>query len=177
MKTYAIHTGHTTANGSNISNEVCQTLNRDSAPAIVHLPDGPGGGVMTVENDMTGTLRRETHGHEPVVAFAQNQLGELRIGEVTNTLNQNSNASGRNTPMVKTPFAVRRLTPTECERLQGFPDGHTAITYKGKPAPDGARYKALGNSMAVNCMVFLGLRIQMVDEILKEQREKIQPSC
>ena len=60
---------------------------------------------------------------------------------------------------------VRRLTPTECERLQGFPDGWTAIPWKKKPAdqcPDGPRYKALGNSMAVNCMEWLGERIQAV---------------
>lgn len=61
---------------------------------------------------------------------------------------------------------VRRLTPTECERLQGFPDGWTAIPWKKKPAdqcPDGPRYKALGNSMAVNCMEWLGERIQAVE--------------
>jgi DNA (cytosine-5)-methyltransferase 1 len=58
---------------------------------------------------------------------------------------------------------VRRLTPTECERLQGFPDGWTAIPWKNKSAndcPDGPRYKALGNSMAVNCMEWLGERIK-----------------
>lgn len=59
---------------------------------------------------------------------------------------------------------VRRLTPLEAERLQGFPDGWTDIPYKGKPAPDGARYKALGNSMAVPCMAWIGRRIQMVEE-------------
>jgi len=59
-------------------------------------------------------------------------------------------------------MAVRRLTPVECERLQGFPDGYTAIPWRGKPAedcPDGGRYKALGNSMAVPCMRFVGKRI------------------
>ena len=62
---------------------------------------------------------------------------------------------------------VRRLTPTECERLQGFPDGWTAIPWKKKDAedcPDGPRYKALGNSMAVNCMEWLGERIQKFDQ-------------
>jgi DNA (cytosine-5)-methyltransferase 1 len=54
---------------------------------------------------------------------------------------------------------VRRLTPTECERLQGFPDGHTNVEFHGKPATDGHRYKALGNSMAVNVMRFVGERI------------------
>lgn len=59
--------------------------------------------------------------------------------------------------------AVRRLTPTECERLQGFPDGYTQVPYRGKPAADGPRYKALGNSMAVNVMRWIGQRIQMVN--------------
>ena len=61
--------------------------------------------------------------------------------------------------------AVRRLTPTECERLQGFPDDHTLIPWRGKPAdqcPDGPRYKALGNSMAVPVMRWIGERIQKV---------------
>jgi DNA (cytosine-5)-methyltransferase 1 len=56
-------------------------------------------------------------------------------------------------------MAVRRLTPRECERLQGFPDEWTAITYRGKPASDGPRYKALGNSMACNVMRWIGQRI------------------
>jgi DNA (cytosine-5)-methyltransferase 1 len=65
-------------------------------------------------------------------------------------------------------MSVRRLTPTECERLQGFPDGWTAIPWKGKSAsecPDGPRYKALGNSMACNVMRWIGTRIAMVDAI------------
>jgi DNA (cytosine-5)-methyltransferase 1 len=59
---------------------------------------------------------------------------------------------------------VRRLTPRECERLQGFPDDYTLIDYKGKPAKDGPRYKALGNSMAVPVMRWLGERIAAVDQ-------------
>jgi DNA (cytosine-5)-methyltransferase 1 len=60
-------------------------------------------------------------------------------------------------------MGVRRLTPRECERLQGFPDNYTAIMFKGKPAADGPRYRALGNSMAVPVMKWLGERINMVD--------------
>lgn len=66
------------------------------------------------------------------------------------------------TTYVQTGMQVRRLTPTECERLQGFPDGHTLIPWRGKPAedcPDGPRYKALGNSMAVPVMRWIGVRI------------------
>lgn len=64
--------------------------------------------------------------------------------------------------MVNAPFAVRRLTPVECERLQGFPDNHTMISWRGKDAaecPDGPRYKAIGNSMAVPVMRWIGERI------------------
>jgi len=57
---------------------------------------------------------------------------------------------------------VRRLTPVECERLQGFPDGYTDIPWRGKPtSPDGPRYKALGNSMAVPVMRWIGERIDL----------------
>jgi DNA (cytosine-5)-methyltransferase 1 len=69
---------------------------------------------------------------------------------------------------VATGWAVRRLTPTECERLQGFPDGYTAIPYRGKPAADGPRYKALGNSWAVNCARWIGRRIELVEEVSAE---------
>ena len=65
--------------------------------------------------------------------------------------------------VVPATMAVRRLTPRECERLQGFPDDWTAITYRGKPAADGPRYKALGNSMAVNVMRWIGLRIAQAE--------------
>ena len=60
---------------------------------------------------------------------------------------------------VMTQMVVRRLTPRECERLQGFPDDYTAIEYRNKPAADGPRYKALGNSMAVPVMRWIGERI------------------
>lgn len=66
---------------------------------------------------------------------------------------------------VVTPSAVRRLTPTECERLQGFPDDYTLIGFRKRPAADGPRYKALGNSMAVNVMRWLGRRIDVVDRL------------
>jgi DNA (cytosine-5)-methyltransferase 1 len=55
--------------------------------------------------------------------------------------------------------SVRRLTPTECERLQGFSDGWTQVPYRNKPAADGPRYKALGNAMAVPVMRWIGERI------------------
>lgn len=67
------------------------------------------------------------------------------------------------------PMAVRRLTPKECERLQGFPDDYTLIPYRGRPTdfcPDGPRYKALGNSMAVPVMGWIGRRIDAVSDLV-----------
>lgn len=71
-----------------------------------------------------------------------------------------------NYQFMRTGMAVRRLTPRECERLQGFPDDWTLIPYRGKPAADGPRYKALGNSMAVNVMRWIGERIKLAEEVL-----------
>jgi len=62
-------------------------------------------------------------------------------------------------------MAVRRLTPRECERLQGFPDDYTLVEYRKKPAADGPRYRALGNSMAVPVMRWIGERIAMVERL------------
>jgi DNA (cytosine-5)-methyltransferase 1 len=76
--------------------------------------------------------------------------------------------SGDGAPCIATRSVVRRLTPRECERLQGFPDDYTLIPYRGKPAdkcPDGPRYKAIGNSMAVLVMAWIGRRIEMVDKL------------
>ena len=61
---------------------------------------------------------------------------------------------------VSSGMQVRRLTPTECCRLQGFPDDYLDITYRGKPAADGPKYKALGNSWAVPVVRWIGERIK-----------------
>jgi len=60
---------------------------------------------------------------------------------------------------------VRRLTPRECERLQGFPDDYTLVPNRGKPAADAPRYKALGNSMAVPVMAWIGRRIETISHL------------
>ena len=73
-----------------------------------------------------------------------------------------STIAARSRMHVAAAMQVRRLTPRECERLQGFPDDWTAIPWRGRPAdqcPDGPRYKALGNSMAVPCMRWIGQRL------------------
>lgn len=80
----------------------------------------------------------------------------------------NCNTVRGDTPLLQTNMQVRRLTPRECERLQGFPDDYTRIAWRGKApekCPDGPRYKAMGNSMAVPVMRWIGERIQMVEDI------------
>jgi DNA (cytosine-5)-methyltransferase 1 len=73
---------------------------------------------------------------------------------------------GHPLPAVMSAMQVRRLTPVECERLQGFPDNYTNIPWRKKPeSPDGPRYKALGNSMAVPVMRWIGERINQVEQI------------
>ncbi|MBF6987228.1 DNA cytosine methyltransferase [Cupriavidus sp. IK-TO18] len=98
--------------------------------------------------------------HPPALAYTtklhntkSNNAGKL-FEERTPCLDANSPA-----PALLTALQVRRLTPRECERLQGFPDDYTLVPVRNKPAADGPRYKALGNSMAVPVMAWIGLRI------------------
>ena len=97
---------------------------------------------------------------DPLV-FQQNSRSEVRemgdrTGAVTSEGVQRESAH---------PYCIRRLVPEEAEALQGFPRGYTQVPYRGKPAADGPRYKAIGNSMAVPVMRWIGRRIQEVDEI------------
>ena len=104
-----------------------------------------------------------------VVGFYANE-GTHGAGDTANmspTLKAHPACS--NLAAVATQSTVRRLTPVECERLQGFPDNFTAIPWRKKGAedcPDGPRYKALGNSMAVPVMRWIGERIQLVDDYI-----------
>ena len=124
--------------------------------------DGSGNGLgVSNPNDPMYTL---TTGDRHAVCFQQNASGELRESDIAYTLNTNSNASGRNTGLLRAP-AVRRLTPVECERLQGLPDNYTQIPYRGKPKEDcpvSKRYEACGRAMSVNVMEWLGSRIKQV---------------
>jgi site-specific DNA-cytosine methylase len=106
--------------------------------------DGLG---ITVEG--TGPLQRC---NTPAVAHALRGEG----------FDASEDGTGRGTPLIPQAMTVRRLTARECERLQGFPDDYTLIPWRKKQAedcPDGPRYKALGNSMACNCMAWIGERI------------------
>jgi len=102
----------------------------------------------------------------PVIWREGDQANAAHCENFAGTLNCNKGQHGGIAAL--SPFAVRRLTLRECERLQGFPDDYTAVPHRGKPAADGPRYKALGNSMAVNCMEWIGERINAVNERITE---------
>lgn len=128
-----------------------------------------GGKGPLIQTDVSGSLAttNEQTLFQPV-GFAQNTRDEVRLqggdGSVSGALA--ANAGMKQTTYVADGYVVRRLTPRECERLQGMPDDHTKVPYRGKTAeecPDTPRYKAIGNSMAVPVMRWLGERIAMVD--------------
>ena len=120
--------------------------------------------------DVAGTLLRGGAGGrhdgvaQPIGCFKSGQGANARSiawnEQVAPTLPAGD--GGNRTPALLQNMAVRRLTPVECERLQGFPDGYTDIQPNGKQTPDGPRYKALGNSMAVPVMHWIGERINRV---------------
>jgi DNA (cytosine-5)-methyltransferase 1 len=130
--------------------------------------DTKGSQVQTDESGTTPTLRSMAHdgshqngGGQLGVAFAQNQRNEIREMSVAGAIA--AEPGMKQQTYLATTMAVRRLTPLECTRLQGFPDSYFNVP--GKPFADGPIYKMLGNSMAVNCMTWIGQRIQSVREI------------
>jgi DNA (cytosine-5)-methyltransferase 1 len=94
-----------------------------------------------------------------------------QMGDISHTVSARWGTGGGNVPFVRqteNTMRVRRLTPVECERLQGFPDNWTQIPYGKRPkeqCPDGHRYKALGNSMAVPVMRWIGRRIALFESL------------
>jgi DNA (cytosine-5)-methyltransferase 1 len=115
---------------------------------------------LTARGAGGGNCDPETSNMIPVAFGWQNSAsqGDSVSEHVTPTLDKSK------TPGVTDGMSVRRLTPRECERLQGFPDDYTLIPYRNKLAADGPRYKAMGNSMAVPVMRWIGERIQMVEQ-------------
>lgn len=94
----------------------------------------------------------------PVVAFTQNQRDEVREVEIPGA--QSAQSGMKQQTYIASPV-VRRLTPTECARLQGGPDDHLDITYRNKPAPDGQKYKAWGNGMAIPVVAWILERLEL----------------
>lgn len=138
------------------------TLARDNAAHAAIVGTDCYNGAITGDVAATiGTPGSSVNASGPtVMSFKPGQSAAAR------TLCSRGDTPGGNqhlVPAVQQAMQVRRLTPRECERLQGFPDGWTLVPYRGKPAKDGPRYRAIGNSMAVNCMEWIGSRISEVD--------------
>lgn len=163
--------GTQTTLGYDPDSDTVGTLASHQTPAIAFALRGREGGAMPeVEGDgqSVGTLRAANGG-------SSRDYVACVTGDVAHTLkaegfDASEDGTGRGQPIVNHASAVRRLTPVECERLQGFPDDFTAIPWRGKSAeecPDGPRYKALGNSMAVPVMAWIGQRIALVDALGK----------
>jgi len=173
--------GQGTTGGIDLGFEVCGTLS-----------DGAHhGGELNGQDAYTGRILPVAHGFYPTEGrdfpcFKElsptvkvgsggnngNPPGVCITGDRTHALkaegaDASEDGTGRGVPIVgAVGMSVRRFTPVECERLQGFPDNYTRIPWRGKPAeecPDGGRYKALGNSMACNVMRWLGRRIELVE--------------
>lgn len=159
----------------------CPTLDRSAVPAVAYSFDSLASNSMKSSNPVSGCnmvdVAKCIDTSSPCPSKNQGGIAVAVVGQVD--WRTTNNDAGQVSQTLKTDLAhqsgpclavaptmqVRRLTPTECERLQGFPDGWTAIPWKKKLAddcPDGPRYKALGNSMAVNCMEWIGQRINAI---------------
>jgi len=157
-------------------------------PVGVALRGRDGGATAELGDEVAFTLRAsEGGGDKPHVlahAFDARQSDVIQYGDKSGPIDTDGHSIGvlaehyshdycqdriysssGIAPALNGGMQVRRITPTECERLQGFPDNYTAIPWRKKPAsecPDGPRYRALGNSMAVPVMRWIGKRIAMV---------------
>jgi DNA (cytosine-5)-methyltransferase 1 len=126
------------------------------------------GGSDELEEELSPALRTGGGGS----SVSQIVFDPAQVTSATNRSNPQPGdpchplAAGAHAPAIAGGMAVRRLTPRECERLQGFPDDYTLIPYRGKPAADGPRYKAGGNSMAVPVMRWIGERIEKISKMV-----------
>jgi len=138
----------------------------DIAPTIPSRPIGGGGLGTDFDCDgglIAGTVTARAGKGPDSDCTTTLVTHSLRAVEVADTLGVGANqTSGFQSEVAASHGGVRRLTPRECCRLQGFPDDYLDITYRGKPAADGNKYRALGNSMAVPVISWLGRRIALV---------------
>jgi DNA (cytosine-5)-methyltransferase 1 len=161
-----IRTANTGANGHGIAVDVTHTLDQAQGQAVAQpLPfdttqlTSPSNYSSPKPGDPCHPLAAGAHTPAAVVYERHDQDARVKEVSVAPTLHSKSDNTC-DLPMVQSAMQVRRLTPVECERLQGFPDNHTNIPWRKKAeAPDGPRYKALGNSMAVPVMRWIGERI------------------
>ncbi|MHB2009054.1 MAG: DNA (cytosine-5-)-methyltransferase [Acidobacteriaceae bacterium] len=192
----AICTAHTQSNGHGFSDGIAHTLEQTNSQAIAFNLRGREGGSIPEPSPMASIRAASGGSTNSYLAFSAKDYG-ADVGGVAPTLRgmchgaSHANGGGQlaiaasltasygkqvdssdtsNGPpnLLHSGMAVRRLTPRECERLQGFPDDYTLVEYRGRLAADGPRYRALGNSMAVPVMRWIGERIAVADAILRE---------
>tara|TARA_R100001463_G_scaffold1435_2_gene6433 strand:- start:723 stop:2495 length:1773 start_codon:yes stop_codon:yes gene_type:complete len=162
----------------------------DTSPTITAKAGTGGGNLPLVKEETIGfdwknaaqTNFDEKHSGAPVTAegglavgITAKGNGDVFENEIHTSLSTGGGMPGQGYPAVRQSMAVRRLTPLECERLQGFTDGYTQIAWRNKApenCPDGPRYKALGNSMAVPVMRWIGEGIQIVDDLVGNMTER-----
>jgi len=148
--------------GSNANGGVCPAIAFDARQTDVCVY-GDKTGPLDTDGSSINVCVTGDRTHAPAIHF--DVYNHKTTGDACGIVREQH---GTNMNAVLQPsMSVRRLTPTECERLQGFPDGWTAIPWKNKPVsecPDGPRYRALGNSMAVNVMRWIGRRIELVEK-------------
>jgi DNA (cytosine-5)-methyltransferase 1 len=152
-----------------IHDNICPTLNtiqggqRQPCVALAEntigrQPLNGGNGVGFTENGPMYTLNATgVHG----IAQFVDVYNQAVDGQVSATMTNACGGTNTSGPKIMQNMAVRKLTPVECERLQGFPDNYTNIK---ENCPDGPRYKALGNSMAVPVMKWIGERINLINK-------------
>ncbi len=199
----AICTAHTQSNGHGFSAGIAHTLEQTNNQAVAFNLRGREGGAVPEPSPMASIRAASGGSSNSYLAFSAKDYG-ADVGDVAPTLrgmgHDSSHANGGGQIAVAAPLtasygkqvdssdtsngppnilrsrmAVRRLTPRECERLQGFPDDYTLVEYRGRLAADGPRYRALGNSMAVPVMRWIGARIAAVHEIVLHRSEA--PPC
>ena len=150
-ETIAIQDGFSGQNGRNWNIEKSFTLNSTDKHSVAFSLDSVSSNSMKSDNPTSGSR----------------QVNKAKTIDTTSQ-DPSKNQGGI---AIANSMQVRRLTPTECERLQGFEDGHTKIPYRNKSAddcPDGPRYKALGNSMAVPVMKWIGERIMRTEKVFND---------
>ncbi|HET9099213.1 MAG TPA: DNA (cytosine-5-)-methyltransferase [Acidobacteriaceae bacterium] len=201
MVPIVICTAHTQSNGHGFSDNIAHTLEQTNSQAVAFNLRGREGGAVPEPSPMASIRAASGGSTNSYVAFSAKDYGAdvgVIAPTLRGMGHDASHANGGGQVAVAAPLtasygsprrldssdtnsgppnllhsemAVRRLTPRECERLQGFPDDYTLVEYRGKSAADGPRYRALGNSMAVPVMRWIGERIAAVHEILMHRTE------
>jgi DNA (cytosine-5)-methyltransferase 1 len=143
---------------------------RDGEPDIEWRQDGTANAILTPNGGRAGVgVGAIAHAIQAGALRENPSIGPDGVGvqaDIAYTVEARAEVQA-----IQNDWAVRRLTPRECERLQGFPDNFTNVPYRGKPAADAPRYKALGNSMAVNAMRWIGQRIDIMEKILQKRED------